>query len=194
MKREKLILTLSWIIVLVTLLSLIVTLNKFGVITGQATDTGEANLSITKFASIRFTDAICDFGSGNVDEDSTYGWMYTNNGSTQNLTGLSACDGLIYQNDGNSEITVNLSSDTAAAGLLPGGTSPAFEWMVDDTNCDGVAAANTYTTISAGADVTVCSNLSKTSTQDVDFYLKIPEDAYTNGESSAVITVTGSAI
>lgn len=195
MKNEKLILTLSWIIVIVTLLLLIVTLNKFGVITGQATDTAAANLTINESASVAFTDDVCDFGSGQVIEDpenpDQAALVYSDGTATVNGTwGTSACDGLAIKNDGNVNVSVALSADGYASSLI-GGTGSMLNMTAVPSACAGTSDTNeSYTSWTASA--TICSNWAKAATADIDFILLIPEDAdpATNG---IVITATATA-
>jgi hypothetical protein len=195
-----LILTLSWIIVIATLLTLIVALNKFGVITGKDIDTGEANITVTSTAAVRFIDGVCNFGSGQVNEDIALANITTHNTNVDGGT-WTACDGLQFTNEGNVDVEANLSSNTAAAGLIPeaAGTEAEFNWYVDNsTGCAGTSQIpnGTYVAIAADANVTACSNItfSGTPTLDIEFELKIPQDATPSGESSATITLTGTAI
>lgn len=198
MKREKLILTLSWIIVLVTLLSLIVTLNKFGVITGQATDTGTANLTINETASVAFTDDVCDFGSGQVTEDPEipydYAYVYSDGSATVSGTwSAGACDGLQIQNDGNVNVTVNLSASGYADTLIGGGTvnSSILNMTAVPSSCDGTSNTNeSYSSWSS--EVTICSDWPTDATADIDFILGIPEDA-DPASNGIVITATATA-
>lgn len=188
MKTSKLILTLSAIILIVSLLLLIITLNKYG-ITGKATDTAYANLTIDTAASISFTDADCNFGSGSVDEVPTFAVIYTGNETTVNGT-WTACDGLTMTNDGNVNLTVTVGSDVAAADFI-GGTSPSFQWIAaDGGDCVGTAGLTSLTEVSGTPSV--CDNLTMAGTIDLDFALVIPENAV--GTHGAVITATGTAV
>ena len=189
MKSTKLILNLSIIVLLATLLVFIVTLNKYGVLTGKASDTGHANLTISEAASIAFTDATCDFGSGSVNEDPIYAVIYTGNESTVNGT-WTACDGLTMTNEGNVNLTVTVASSNAAADFI-GGTGPSFKWIAaDGGDCVGTAGLTGLTEISGTPNV--CDNLTQAGTIDLDFALLIPEDAV--GTKGTVITATGTAI
>lgn len=191
MKTTKLILNLSIIVLLATLLVFIVTLNKYGILTGQAVDTGTANLTISTAASISFTDAVCNFGSGAVDEAPTYAVIYTGNDSVIDGTwSAGACDGLTMRNDGNVNLTVTLQSSQDASGFI-GGTSPSFKWIAaDGGDCVGTAGLTGLTEVSGTPNV--CDNLTQAGTIDLDFALTIPEDAV--GTKGTVITATGTAI
>jgi len=190
MKTTKLILTLSVIIALISAVLLVITLNKYG-ITGFATDTAYANLTIASSASITFTDDTCDFGSGAVDEIPDFALIYTGNASEENGSWVgSACDGLTATNDGNVNLTVNFSSDTVASGFI-GGTTPLFNWIAGSGSCVGTAGIAALTAVTTTGQ-TACDNLSMSGTIDLDFGLKIPEDAV--GTHGAVITATGTAV
>jgi len=189
MKGSKLLMVLAVLAVVVTLVTLVVTVNKFG-ITGKATDTGTANLTIDAAASISFTDDACDFGSGAVNEDPTFAVVYTGNTSTDNGT-WTACDGLTMKNDGNVNLTVTVGSDVSAATFI-GGTGSSFQWIAaDGGDCVGTAGLTTLTEISGTPNV--CNNLTQAGTIDLDFALVIPEDA-PPGSTGAVITATGTAV
>ena len=189
MKGSKLLMVLAVLAVVVTLVTLVVTVNKFG-ITGRASDTGTANLTIAAAASISFTDNACDFGSGAVNEEPTFAIVYTGNTSTDNGT-WTACDGLTMQNDGNVNLTVTVASDVVASAFI-GGTSPSFKWIAaDGSDCVGVEGLTTLTEVSGTPNV--CTNLTQTGTIDLDFALVIPENA-PPGSTGAVITATGTAV
>ena len=191
MKTTKLILTLSVIIALISVVLLVITLDKYG-ITGRATDTAYANLSISASASITFTDDTCNFGAGAVDEIPDFASIYTGNASTVNGTWTgSACNGLTATNDGNVNLTVTFSSDVEAADFI-GGTSPEFKWIAaDGSDCVGVEGITSLTAVTT-APQNACTNLTMAGTLDLDFALKIPENAV--GDHGAVITATGTAV
>jgi hypothetical protein len=200
MKASKLILTLSWVIVITTLLTLIVTLNKFGVITGQATDTGEANLTIQEQASISFLVSQVNWGSGYVNEGAVSGTLDTE-GTTTDTTGFTTVsEGLVIQNDGNVNVTLNISSSTNASTFI-GGTNPDFEWKASDNesaSCTGgIQNIGAYTNVPATLNqhVLVCNDLLYSDSNDtiaLDLKVVIPEDAL--GTKGTVITATGTAL
>lgn len=191
MKTSKLILTLSTIVLIIAVVMLVVTLNKYGVLTGRATDKGTANLTISAAASISFSDAVCDFGAGSVNETPTFANIYTGNGTCINgsWTG-NACDGLEITNDGNVNLTVTLASSGDKDAFI-GGTSPSFQWNVTDgTDCVGVEGITSLTEITGTPNA--CTNLTQAGTLTIDFALTIPEDA--EGTKGTVITATGTAV
>lgn len=189
MKGSKLLMVLAVLAVVVTLVTLVVTVNKFG-ITGKATDTGTANLTINSSASISFTDADCDFGSGYVDEIPTTATVWSN-GSVVDGQGWDGCtNGLEVTNDGNVNVSLTLTSSSVASAFI-GGTSPSFKIQSVASACTGTDSLNSYTEITGGAQQ-ACTDWAAAATSQVDFELIIPEDA-PSGSSGTVITATGTA-
>jgi len=197
MKSTNIILILSVIIVLTSLSLLLVTLEKYD-ITGfvtTSTDTGTANFTIGEAASISFLDADCNFGGGSVEEESTYAMVWSN-GTSQNTTGGDGVDwkdcdnGLNLSNMGNVDVSIALDSSLDADGFI-GGNSPSFKWKsTNDSSCMIAGAIDNYAEVSAGASA--CGNLTMVGTLQIDFELKIPENAV--GTKGTVITATGTSI
>ena len=184
---SKFILTLSVIVLLIVAITLIVNMNKYGAITGKATDTGTANLTINTSASISFTDSDCNFGSGYVDEAPTFAMVWSN-GTVVDGQGWDGCtDGLTMSNDGNVNISVNVSSSQVASGFI-GGTSPEFKWNSTPSACGGTNDLDSFTTVTDDNSANACDNLTLAATIQLDFELKIPEDAV--GTKGTVITQT----
>jgi Tfp pilus assembly protein PilX len=192
MKKDssKFILTISIILLLIIAITLIVTLNKYGVITGRASDEGAANLTISSQASISFTDAECNFQEGSVDEEPTFA-LVNSSGSVINGTGWDDCtDGLNLSNDGNVNVSVTLSSNGDDASTFITGTSPSFQIKAVSSSCDGTDSLENYTEVSGGAQ-NACTNWAAGESMQIDFNLTIPEDA--TGTHGALITATGTA-
>lgn len=194
------VLTLSWIIALITLLALIATLNKFGVITGQATDTGEANLTIQAQASISFTTSQINFGTGFVNEDASYGNLTTEGDLTNTTSFTNVTQGLVLSNDGNVNVTVNLTSQKIASAFIGGvaGPGPLFAWKASENeanSCEGgIQNIASYTEVTA-ASVRICDDLLYTADNDtllIDLSIVVPEDAL--GTKGNVITAEGLAL
>jgi len=110
-------------------------------ITGFAASSGTVNLSIESTASINFTTDIINWGSGRVSAGWPNATLNTaggaNNVTNGNWTGNTA--GLVVENIGNLNITLNISFGTDATGLL-GGTNPYYEYNV--TNNEGSSCLN----------------------------------------------------
>ena len=202
MKKDssKLILTISVILLLIIAITLVVTLNKYGVITGRATDTGTANLTIEAEASISFSDADCDFGSGSVIEDAGSAILYSNGSDNINGTWTNqSCNGLTVQNDGNVNVTLNLTSGKDADDFIGGAAATnSFKWIMSEGeagSCAGTFSVNdTFTEITISPTV-ICTDFLYNDSKDtinIDFELIIPEDAL--GTKGVIITATGTAL
>ena len=197
MANKNTVLTLSWIVMIATLLVLIVALNKFGILTGFATDEASANLTIDEALSVAFTDDLCNFGSGSVNDDpenpDQSAIVYTNGTASENTTGWTGCDGLALKNDGNVVADIDLSptsGDTTATAFI--GTGGAWAITTVSTGCTGTAAAD-GAWVDFDGGVNLCTNMSLGGTSTIDFKLTIPEDALPTN-SSTVITATASTV
>ena len=176
---------------------------------------GEVNLSVESSLVINFTTASIDYGSGRVNSDASAASLTTF--STNNVTGgnwtLTTAGGLRLQNEGNTNVSINLTFSKNASEFL-GGTGSAFEFNVTNfetgscLNGSGKGAAtgggigglrlNVFypanTTSSAGGGGFNCNVLRYESTSDViriDFNLTIPQDIGTGSKNvniSAVAT------
>ena len=212
MKRDssKTILVLSVIILLIIAITLIVTMNKYGVLTGKSTtsdDYAAANLTISSQASLRFTDAECNFGSGSVEEEALFAIVYSN-GTAINTTGgdgvdwHGCTDGLTVQNDGDVDLSVTFTSSADADTFITSSTdryAASFKWKsVNDSKCTSPGAINDYTDIAAATPATACANLTWAEESGaggnltLHFRLEIPEDAL--GTKGSIITATGTSI
>ena len=194
MKSNTLII-LAVLAVIVTLLTLVVTINKFGV-TGKATDTATANFTISSQASISFITNIVNWGTGTVEELAEYCTLDTEGNVANGVGFTSVNQGLTLQNDGNVNITVNLTSSKDADSFI-GGKNPLFQWMVhnnESNSCLTGLTPTSYTTVTTTA-TTVCTNMSyndSSDTIDIDLKVQVPEDAI--GTKGCVITATGTAL
>lgn len=163
--------------------------------TGFATTTGEINLTVEESISINFTTDSIEWGSGRVDDGETSATLNTAAGATNvsqgNWTGNTA--GLVVENIGNKDISINLTFGDDADTLL-GGTSAINSYQINATDNQGTAC--TGGVVSAGqfidADTTtrlVCANFSFVDSKDelrFDFKLVIPSDSKTGYISDTV--------
>src|SRR3989344_353182 len=97
-------------------------------ISGYGT-TGYTNLTVETLASVNFTTHTIDWGSGRVGASSSAASLTTfpaNNVTGGNWT-LNTSGGLRLENDGNVNISVNLTVNKNASEFI-GGTGPVFEW------------------------------------------------------------------
>ena len=178
--------------------NLMTTIDKFRDIqslTGYATDTGVANLTILSTASINFTTFQIQWGEGYINTTATIANLSTdglNSGQGWN----NVTDALILENIGNVNVSINLSSDKAAATFI-GGNSPTFEWKVssNETNaCKDPTNITAYTTVTT-AEQLACTNFGWADTTDkleIDIAVGIGSGAA--GEKTATITAEATAI
>jgi len=173
----------------------------FGVISGHATSTGEANLSVETSATINFTTNTISWGSGRVNAGSSSAGLNTfaiNNVTNGNWT-LQQGGGLRIQNLGNLNVSLNLSGTKTAAQLI-GGTGPSYLWNISNVETDscrnatgGVSFLNLnvfYAVNTSTAEY--CRFFQFNDSQDtirIDFNLTIPSDSLT-GVLTDTITAT----
>ena len=185
--------------VCVALVNMGITINKIGDIkelTGYATDTGQANLTIESSASVSFVTSTVDWGSGSVVEASGSAWMDTEgNNYSGNWTVVS--QGLTLENQGNCNVTFSLTTSNIATSFI-GGDGAEYEIKLTDneTGACGANSLSTYTNATAGSQ-TACTNMGYTpSTKnavDIDINITIPEGA-TPGAKGSIITASANCI
>ena len=194
----------------------------FAPITGFALiPNATATVTVELFSSIKFTDSSVAFGSGNVNTTGGFtkcalSTVYTPRGcvSFNDVT-----DGFTIENDGNSNLSVELRSNVTAAQFI-GGSSPLFLWNVtvneagSCVNASGTSfrprtavtpntSANCATHDACGADFEAVSTSNKnicpsllfsdsSDTLDIDINITISEDA-PEGAKLAGFIVTGTA-
>ncbi len=174
----------------------------FSTISGYASSTGEANLTVETTVVINFTTARINWGSGRVNSgasSATLNTEATNNVTNGNWT-LQNAGGLRVENIGNVNVTLNLSGTKTAAQMI-GGTSPAYTWSFtepESNSClNSTGSSQTlpdqvpvYTTTTL-----VCGRFRFTDSNDslrIDFYLTVPSDSFT-GALGDTITATAFA-
>jgi hypothetical protein len=189
------------IAVTIALFNLIVTINKVDdieTLTGFATDTGTANLTIEGAAAINFTTDIVNWGSGAVNTSmGTRAELNTSTNSVFAGTWAPVGQGLILENIGNTNVTLNLNSSKNATDFI-GGSSPSFQWMVSNSkvgSCTTAPSPSAYAEVTMGG-VSACPIFQWINTADtleIDLRLVVPSDA-TSGAKGTVITATATAV
>lgn len=178
--------------------NLLITINEIGEIkklTGYATDTGTANLTITSEASISFNNSVVNWGSGRVNDSASFAYIDTE-GNIVDGNWTAVNNGLSIQNDGNVNVTLNISSSNDAAGFL-GGTSPSYKWKmtINETGACGPGLNITSYTDASIAGQVACINLGYLDVADLvnlQINLTVPDDAI--GTKGSIITATATAI
>ncbi len=170
-------------------------------ISGYASSVGEANVTVETIASLNFTTAHINWGSGRVN--SGYSSANLNTFATNNVTNgnwtLQTGGGLRIENTGNVNLSLNLSATKTAAQMI-GGTSPAYRWNISNVESGSCRNSTGGTTI-ANLDNWYNPNTTTTEfcrffhfsdSQDtvrIDFDLTIPADSFT-GALGDTITAT----
>jgi hypothetical protein len=210
MKLDNLLLAVAIIAVIISVVGAGITysyINAFkNKLTGFATETATINLTVESAAVINFTTDNIDWGSGRVDngeENATLNTAINNesNVSQGNWTGNTA--GLVLENIGNRNVTLNLTAGVTGAAALLGGTGPEYEFNI--TNSDPNSCRNSSGGIE-GAELgfldifETANNTQKeicryfdfsdgSDTLRIDVKLVVPSDGRT-GAISDIITAT----
>lgn len=163
--------------------------------------TGEANLSVESSVVVNFTTRAINWGSGRVNVGSTSAALSTVGAGSVANGNWTAQTGLILENIGNVNVTMNLSGSKTAASFL-GGTSPMYKWNISNSEANscvnstgGLVSLDLDTfhdvNTTVGASLT-CPTFQFKAASDqirIDFNISISEDA-TSGAKGDVITAT----
>ncbi len=201
-QANKLLFYFAIALLVVSLFIFFVNVNKFFKITGKATGTGTANLTIESITNINFTTANINWGSGSVTAGQANATLDTsagaNNVTRGNWTGNTA--GLIIENIGNVNVTLLIKSGVNASTLL-GGTSPLYQFNFTNAevgSCTFNVSTNATGTFydASTTDRQVCNNFDIAQTNDtlrIDVRLAIPSNSKT-GAIGDIITATATGI
>jgi hypothetical protein len=111
------------------------------VFSSNATDTAKARINITAQISINWTGYYLDWGTGEAAIDPCE--LNTRQGipTPENCTGFNnLTTPLILENTGNKKMTLNMSVDMDAAGLI-NGTNPKFQWWWEENETGSCTSA-----------------------------------------------------
>ncbi|MCX8158968.1 MAG: hypothetical protein N3D20_01605 [Candidatus Pacearchaeota archaeon] len=161
---------------------------------------GSTNLTVESFAMINFTDSSVNWGSGKVNIGKTKAYLDTRSGTVTDGNWTAETTGLMLENLGNVNVTLNLSAGKTAAQFI-GGTNPAYKWWIRDNetgSCINVTGPSNG--FGGWADpsttsITICNPLRFLIASNeirIDFNVTVPEDA-TKGARSDTITAIGIA-
>lgn len=198
MKPINLLIVVAVLSVCFAIVNLIVNVGDFRSLTGysSSTDTGTANLTIGPQASISFNSSIIDWGSGSVNDGEIAN--LNSEGVSTGGTWVAHTGGLGIQNDGNINVTLNLSSSKDADSFI-GGTNPTFELKViaNDTNaCEGGTIYPSSYTVFNTTPIIICDNLGYVDSADlltVHINITIPGTADAD-DKGTIITATATSI
>lgn len=159
-------------------------------ITGYATQ-ATANLTVETLAQVNFTNFSIAWGSGRVNPGATAASLITTGAGTVTNGNWTADDGLILENAGNVNVSLNITGNKAASAFI-GGTNPAYQWnitnveansCINTTGGTGTLDLNTFHNVntSLGASL-VCNTFGFKASADtirIDFNVTVPEDSST---------------
>lgn len=177
----------------VSLVGTLVSLNKVNQITGFATSVGgNASLYVNSTASLRFSTATVDWGTGSVN--ATAGTCYLSTESVKTgCTGFSTVSaGLVIENDGDTNLSVTLVSDKTPTTFI--GSGATFNWKLSQneaSSCPSVTPT-AYTQINTTA-ITICTALEPLDTRDtilINLNVSIPLSVVTSSSGQKIATLT----
>lgn len=167
-------------------------------ITGRATDQGYANLTVSSLTSINFTVKDINWGSGMITQGQTIATL-DSEGTVGNGNWTTVSNGLVLENIGNTNVTLDLQTGKSAATFI-GGTAPTYEWKVSDNevgSCAGGAIPlSTYATVNNSAVGRACAHfgyLQLHNQVEIDINITIPEDSL-KGALTDTITATATGV
>ncbi|NCO11848.1 hypothetical protein CO038_03450 [Candidatus Pacearchaeota archaeon CG_4_9_14_0_2_um_filter_39_13] len=161
---------------------------------------GTANLTVETQASINFTTAVVNWGSGKVNDGQTQAHLSTVGAGSVSNGNWTAATGLILENNGNSNVSLNITVGKNASNFI-GGTGSLYFINVSDnevgacTNASGFALGLFY---SANTSNTLlnCNSFRFDEAADairIDFNITIPENSL-KGALGDIITATATAL
>ncbi len=170
-------------------------------ISGYATSTGTANLTVEKTAIINFTTFEINWSSGRVNTGQSFAFL-TSTGQTINGNWSTVNQGLVLQNIGNANVTLDLAVGKTAASFI-GGTNPGYSWNVSNIEANSCTVAGgqqltvTWNTTNSTAPGTRWCNpfqyIDSADSIRIDINLTVPYDSLT-GALTDTITATATAI
>ncbi|HLC87025.1 MAG TPA: hypothetical protein VJH65_01980 [Candidatus Nanoarchaeia archaeon] len=184
------------------LLNLGVTFNK---ISGLATDSGTANLTIESTVNVNFTTDNIDWGSGVVVTGQTFAVLDTKTGSVKNGNWTDNSAGLVLENIGNVNVSLDILAGKTNATFI-GGTNPDYEWRFENSEAGSClnSSGGTYAvpndtfydvnTTSGGTRVCgIFGFLNSADQLTIHFNVTVPYNAPT-GAKGDIITATATAV
>jgi hypothetical protein len=181
--------------------------NLISEISGYATSTGQANLSVESTASLNFTTSYISWGSGRVNTGQTFASLTTL--ETGNVTNgnwsLVQSGGFRIQNDGTTNVSIDLLSSKSNTTFI-GGTFPYFFWNLSTVESN--ACTNATGNGTAGINLGLWQDVNTTSPGTrycgflnfydaldairIDINMSIPYDS-TTGALTDTLTVTANS-
>jgi hypothetical protein len=172
-------------------------LSKGPGVSGFASSTGTAGLTVSTETAINFSVAAVDFGSGRVNVGQTSATLETGQAAIQG-SWSGTKNPLILDNIGNTNVSIDLKTSNNASVLL-GGTNPSYQIQVTEKDvgaCTNQSAAFGSYGDAKTSDTRFCDQLQYAATTNrlqVDVKLVVPQDSL-KGALSSTITATGTAV
>lgn len=195
---------LAVILAFIALVSVFYSVAIYTGITGKATAIGAANLTIITEAAINISNSSVEWGQGRVSVDAAAAVLNTSSGTVSGGNWSAVKVGLLVQNNGNINVTLDLSSSSGNGTIFLGNSSSyvGYEWNISNYKAGACGSPgfgrNVFSPVntSNGLNTRVCSQFNWISTADVmeiDFNVVIPNDIET-GIKKDTITVTATAV
>ena len=187
MKKDNLFLVISFFLFIFAIFLFLKNLSYAG--TGEAA--GFVNLTVERFALVNFTVDNIDWGTGSVDENSTFAVLDTM-GNVVNGSWDKVMSGFVIENIGNAALSLNFSS-TKNASTFIGGTNSSYQFKIsnlDDCACQSPISLGTfYEMPTAGTSTQICSSFLPGKNIMFDLKLRIPYNS-NMGNLSDIISVS----
>jgi len=205
-KTNNLLLIVAIIAVVVSIVGAGITYNYLASfrnrLTGFATETGIANLTVEENTAVNFTNDTVNWGSGMVSGGQDAAQFDTSNQSAENMTNGNWTGnhyGLNIENIGNRNVTLEIKSEYNDSTFIGGssGGGPVFKIKINDSveqrSCIyNISNSTWFNPNQSGDGELICDYFDYTDGNDelrIDFYVVIPSDAFT-GERTNTITAT----
>ncbi len=185
--------------ILITLFGTMINLTKLGEIqylTGLVG--GPVNVTVAASTTINLTNAVINWGSGQVSQGFVNATLDTNNDSAASLRGTWSTTGIrpfILQNVGNVPVNVSINSTTNATAYI-GGSGPAFRYFPQNaagnsTACESGLANQTdfNPTGNASQKQPLCNVFNFTAQRDhmwININITIPDNAPTGSKNTTI--------
>lgn len=204
------------VVIVVAVLAVIASLAAAGLsyytaLTGQnlisglatSTSTGTANLTIESAIQINFSINSINWGSGRVNAGKDYA-VLDSDGTVFQGNWTTVSQGLVLDNLGNVNVTLNLETGKNAAQFIGGGAGaipdPVYQWKITENLTDSCINAtgpaygyNAYATVNSTAGGTLFCNPFQFGTNknklNIDINITVPVDA-APGLHGDIITAT----
>jgi hypothetical protein len=138
MKEIKLLLSVAVVVVFISLIAALTTylfiFDLSNRITAYVTE-ATTNLTVETLVIVNFTNNAINFSSGKVDSDTSAASLYTVGNGDVTGGNWTAQGGLILENIGNVNVSLNITGTKTAATFI-GGANPVYEWNITENEAN----------------------------------------------------------